>query len=172
VRSSPPTSSRGGCLRPSRRSAPSRKSPSHVTHKPNISNRNTIEVPPIPKPQPNPNLIDYPAYFQQLTAPTQFPPLVISNRESLRLETRVTPTKQRPDPNPNREKEAWFYGPSREGLCFQTLPPFGPASVVAVPNVKNVQRLPEPRGRVQRPEKRGTPRAMAAHECPEPEPVA
>jgi len=41
----------------------------------------------------------------------------ISNRESLRLEIDVTPTKQRPDLDSNRELEACFYGPSRGG-CF------------------------------------------------------
>jgi hypothetical protein len=40
-----------------------------------------------------------------------------SNRESLRLENDLTPTKQRSDPVSNRELEASFFGPSRGG-CF------------------------------------------------------
>ncbi len=40
-------------------------------------------------------------------APDQIHPK-ISNRESKRLEFRVTPTKQTTDPNSNREKETLF----------------------------------------------------------------
>jgi hypothetical protein len=45
---------------------------------------------------------------KQTNAPNQEPN---SNRESLRLENPVTPTKQSPDPNPNREKVALFEAP-------------------------------------------------------------
>src|SRR5271154_5539293 len=44
----------------------------------------------------------------RVTPTKQTKALIISNREALRLETHVTPTKQRPDPDSNREKEAWF----------------------------------------------------------------
>jgi hypothetical protein len=40
-----------------------------------------------------------------------------SNREAIRLESPVTPTKHSIAPSSNREKEAWFFGPSRGG-CF------------------------------------------------------
>jgi hypothetical protein len=49
-----------------------------------------------------------------------------SNRESLRLEINVTPTKQRPDPDSNREKEAPFFGPSRGGSFLSDPPAFRP----------------------------------------------
>jgi hypothetical protein len=56
--------------------------------------------------KPTPNVTS----TKQTKAPRQDIP---SNRESLRLEIPVTPTKQSSDPNPNREKEALFEGPSR-----------------------------------------------------------
>jgi hypothetical protein len=39
-----------------------------------------------------------------------------SNRESLRLETGVTSTKQSPDPNPNRELEALLAAPAKTAM--------------------------------------------------------
>jgi len=47
-----------------------------------------------------------------------------SNREGIRLETAATQTKQRIGTCSNREKEAVFFGPSREG-CFSP-PAFRP----------------------------------------------
>jgi hypothetical protein len=44
----------------------------------------------------------------RVTPTKQTKALIISNRESLRLEIDVTPTKQRPAPGSNREKEARF----------------------------------------------------------------
>jgi hypothetical protein len=49
-----------------------------------------------------------------------------SNREPLRLEFRVTQTKQTIRHHSNREKEAWFFGPSRGGSFLSDPPTFRP----------------------------------------------
>jgi hypothetical protein len=59
-----------------------------MSHPAPISNRKSIL--PIPR----------------VTPTKQTKALQISNREALRLEIDVTPTKQRPDPGSNRELEA------------------------------------------------------------------
>jgi hypothetical protein len=72
---------------------------------------------------------------RNIDQPNHRPNLKISNRESLRLEIAVTQTKERRvraddsargniDTSSNREKEAWFFGPSRGG-CFSP-PAFRP----------------------------------------------
>jgi hypothetical protein len=49
-----------------------------------------------------------------------------SNRECIRLETAVTQTRQRVRISSNREKEAWFFGPSRGGSFLSDPPAFRP----------------------------------------------
>src|SRR5580658_899584 len=124
MRSSSPTPSRGGCFRPSRRSAPNRTPIPGSRQKSNSSNRKTIAVLPNLKSRPNPNFINHAPYFQQLTVPTQFSPLIISNRESLRLEMPLTPTKQKPDPISNRELERVFTPASSPPTPQPTNPSF------------------------------------------------
>jgi hypothetical protein len=160
VRNSLPTPRREGCF-PARRhfaGSPPAVRPqtvSQILHRRDrikISNRNTNANPQNIKSPPNPKIIHFTLYFQQHTDSTPPHPLIISNRESLRLETRVTRTKQRPAPDSNREKEALFSGPSRGGSFLSDPPAF--------------------RGKVQRPETPRTPRGLAAQGCPEPEPAS
>jgi hypothetical protein len=72
------------------------------------------------------------------------PILKNSNRESLRLEINVTPTKQRPDLDSNRELEAYFFGPSRGG-CFPVRQHFGGSPPAVRPRLSSRVRPAEPR---------------------------
>jgi len=94
---------------PSRGTAPKAK-PMNATLELVTSNRS-----PHPISNRNPN-----QPTPRVTPTKQTKALIISNRESLRLEIHVTPTKQRPDHLSNREKEAWFSAPVGEGVY---LPP-------------------------------------------------
>jgi hypothetical protein len=80
-----------------------------------ISNRNTNAKPQSIESPPNPKIIHVTLCFQKHTSPTPPDPVIISNRESLRLETPATQTKQRTEPRSNREKEPCF----RRGGCFR-----------------------------------------------------
>jgi hypothetical protein len=65
-----------------------------------------------------------------------------ANRESPRLETLVTQTKQRPALHSNRELEALFLGPSRGGSLFSDPPAFRPRFSGQVPSAKPQIRPP------------------------------
>jgi hypothetical protein len=65
--------------------------------------------------EPNPNRKSNQA-TPRVTPTKQTKAPELSNREALRLENDVTPTKQSPDPNPNRELEALLSAPQKTAL--------------------------------------------------------
>src|SRR5271168_4767534 len=66
-----------------------------------------------------------------------------ANRESLRLETPLTQSKQRTEPSSNRELEALFFGPSRGGSFLPDPPAVRPRLRRVCPT--EVQMHPSPK---------------------------